>query len=93
MRILEREEGLTYVDDSNDEDLPGGSATSGPRRLWDRRGRRCRELCNAIGIIFSIIVALALLGAGYLLISTFIGILLGLPFMIFGAFLLARALY
>ena len=57
--------------------------------LW----RITTALCNAIGIIFSIIVALALLGAGYLLISTFIGIILGLPLMIFGAFLLTRALY
>ena len=57
--------------------------------LW----RVVTALCKALGIIFSLIVALALLGAGYLLISTFIGILLGLPLMIFGAFLLARALY
>ncbi len=57
--------------------------------LW----RIVTALCGALGIIFSIIVALALLGAGYLLISTFIGIILGLPIMIFGAFLLARALY
>ena len=57
--------------------------------LW----RLATITCNAIGIVFSIIVALALLGAGYLLISTFIGIVLGIPLMIFGAFLLARALY
>ena len=57
--------------------------------LW----RLATITCNAIGIVFSIIVALALLGAGYLLISTFIGIILGVPLLIFGAFLLARALY
>ena len=57
--------------------------------LW----RMVTALCKALGIVFSIIVALALLGAGYLLISTFIGIVLGIPLMIFGAFLLARALY
>ncbi|MCH8204948.1 MAG: hypothetical protein IID09_07265 [Candidatus Hydrogenedentes bacterium] len=57
--------------------------------LW----RLATITCNAIGIVFSIIVALALLGAGYLLISTFIGIILGLPLILFGAFLLARALY
>ena len=57
--------------------------------LW----RTVTALCKALGIVFSIIVALALLGAGYLLISTFIGIVLGIPLMIFGAFLLARALY
>ncbi len=57
--------------------------------LW----RMVTALCNALGIIFSIILAIALLGAGYLLVSTFIGIILGLPLMIFGAFLLARALY
>jgi len=57
--------------------------------LW----RMVTALCKALGIVFSIIVSLALLGAGYLLISTFIGIVLGIPLMIFGAFLLARALY
>ena len=57
--------------------------------LW----RMVTALCKALGIVFSIIVALALLGAGYLLISTFVGIVLGIPLMIFGAFLLARALY
>ena len=57
--------------------------------LW----RMVTALCKALGIVFSIIVALALLGAGYLLVSTFIGIVLGIPLMIFGAFLLARALY
>ncbi len=57
--------------------------------LW----RIVTALCKAIGIIFSILIALALLGAGYLLISTFIGIILGVPLMIFGAFLFARALY
>ncbi len=57
--------------------------------LW----RMVTTLCNALGIIFSIILAIALLGAGYLLISTFIGIILGIPLMILGAFLLARALY
>ena len=57
--------------------------------LW----RLATVTCNAIGIIFSIIVALALLGAGYLLISTFIGVIFGIPLMIVGAFLLARALY
>ena len=57
--------------------------------LW----RLATVTCNAIGIIFSIIVALALLGAGYLLISTFIGVVFGIPLMIVGAFLLARALY
>jgi len=57
--------------------------------LW----RMVTALCKALGIVFSIIVAVALLGAGYLLISTFIGVILGLPLMIFGAFLLARALY
>jgi len=57
--------------------------------LW----RTVTVLSNALGIIFSIIVGLALLGVGYLLISTFIGIIFGLPLMIFGAFLLARALY
>jgi len=57
--------------------------------LW----RMVTALCNALGIIFSIILAVALLGAGYLLISTFIGIIFGIPLMICGAFLLARALY
>lgn len=57
--------------------------------LW----RLATVTCNAIGIIFTIILALALLGAGYLLISTLIGIILGVPLLIFGAFLLARALY
>ncbi len=57
--------------------------------LW----RMVTALCKALGIVFSIIVSLALLGAGYLLVSTFIGIVLGIPLMIFGAFLLARALY
>ena len=57
--------------------------------LW----RLATVTCNAIGIIFCIIVALALLGAGYVLISTFIGAIIGIPLMIFGTLLLARALY
>ena len=59
------------------------------RALW----RLSTAVCNAVGIVFTIIVSLALLGAGYLLISTFIGVIIGFPLMIFGAFLLARALY
>ena len=57
--------------------------------LW----RLATIACNALGIVFSIILAVALIGAGYLLISTFIGIVLGLPLMVIGAFFLARALY
>ena len=57
--------------------------------LW----RLATVACNALGIIFTILLAVALLGAGYLLISSFIGIIFGLPLMVIGAFLLARALY
>ena len=50
--------------------------------LW----RMVTALFNALGIIFSIILAIALSGAGYLLIPTFLVISVVLPLLIFCAF-------
>ena len=49
--------------------------------------------CNTIGILLSLILAIALMGTGYILATTIIGIIIGVPLMVFGLFLLARALY
>lgn len=49
--------------------------------------------CNAIGILLCLMLGTGMLVAGYLLTSTFIGAVLGLPLMVIGAFLVLRALY
>ena len=59
------------------------------RLMW----RVATATSNALGIVFTLILAVALIGAGYVLISSFFGIFFGIPLMIIGAFLLARALY
>jgi len=40
-----------------------------------------------------LVLGVALMGAGYILTSTIIGAILGIPLMIIGFFLLLRALY
>lgn len=50
-------------------------------------------VCTALGIFLTLLLALALIVVGYLLISSIIGFLFGLPLLILGIFLLARALY
>ena len=49
--------------------------------------------CNAIGILLCLMLGTGMLFAGYLLVSTFIGAIFGLPMMVIGAFLILRALY
>lgn len=49
--------------------------------------------CNAIGILLALFLGSALMVGGYVLTSTIIGALLGLPMMFFGFFLVVRALY
>lgn len=49
--------------------------------------------CTAIGILLTLLLGSALLFTGYLLVTTFIGAILGLPMMVIGAFLIVRALY
>ncbi|MFP6581155.1 MAG: hypothetical protein VCD00_01220 [Candidatus Hydrogenedentota bacterium] len=49
--------------------------------------------CNAIGILLSLLLGSALMFAGYILVTTFIGAIIGLPMMVIGAFLILRALY
>ena len=59
------------------------------RMTW----RCATAVCNAIGILMSLLLAALLLTVGYFLLSTLIGAILGLPIFIFGVFLLLRALY
>ena len=49
--------------------------------------------CNAIGIIMCLLLGSALLVVGYFFFATFIGAIVGIPMMVFGAFLIARAIY
>ena len=57
--------------------------------LW----RLVTAAANALGIVLSLVVALVMIGVGLFLSSTFVGIIFGLPILILGIFLLARALY
>ena len=57
--------------------------------LW----RLVTATANALGIVLSLVVALVMIGIGLFLSSTFVGIIFGLPILILGIFLLARALY
>ncbi|PCJ51497.1 MAG: hypothetical protein COA73_17295 [Candidatus Hydrogenedentota bacterium] len=50
-------------------------------------------VCKSIGIMLCLVLGVALMGAGYILTSTIIGAILGIPLMIIGFFLLLRALY
>lgn len=48
---------------------------------------------RSTGIVFTLIVGVVLLAAGFWLSSTLIGMLLGVPMMVAGVFLALRALY
>jgi hypothetical protein len=51
------------------------------------------RVSNRIGIIGSLALGAALMFLGFMLISTLVGILLGVPVFVVGAFLFARGLY
>jgi len=51
------------------------------------------RISNRIGIIGSLTLGIALMLLGYVLISTIIGIVLGLPLLVVGLFFFARGLY
>lgn len=59
------------------------------RMLW----RIATSVCNAIGIVMTLVFALAMLGVGYLFCTTVVGVVVGLPLMLIGFILLLRALY
>lgn len=48
---------------------------------------------KSTGIVFTLIVGAALLAAGFFLSSTLLGLFLGVPMIVMGAFLVLRALY
>ena len=48
---------------------------------------------RSAGILFTLLIGAALLGVGFFLCSTFIGMIVGIPMMIAGGFLALRALY
>jgi hypothetical protein len=50
-------------------------------------------VCNAIGILMSLLLGALLVTLGYFLMSTIIGAVIGLPLFVIGVFLLLRALY
>lgn len=88
---------MSHVAHTNDRMLPGkfiGLMMNlffiwPVKLLW-----KCATMtCNAIGILLCLILGSAMLFAGYLLVSTFIGAIFGLPMMVIGAFLILRALY
>jgi hypothetical protein len=49
--------------------------------------------CNAIGIMMCLLLGSALLVGGYFLTATVIGAIIGIPMLVFGLFLVARAIY
>lgn len=49
--------------------------------------------CNAIGILMCLLLGSALLVAGYFLVATFFGAILGIPMMVFGLFFVLRGIY
>jgi hypothetical protein len=51
------------------------------------------KTANALGIIISLLLGAAFMGAGYILTSTIIGAFIGIPMFIVGFFLFLRALY
>ena len=48
---------------------------------------------NRMGILFGLVFGLGLILLGWVLCSTFIGIVIGLPIAFCGLFILLRALY
>lgn len=48
---------------------------------------------KSTGIIFTLILGSGLLVGGFILSSTLLGLILGVPMMVAGAFLVLRALY
>ena len=50
-------------------------------------------VCNAIGILMSLLLGALFVTVGYFLMSSIIGAVVGLPMFIVGVFLLLRALY
>jgi len=82
------------------------AAVPKPRRPWSGRALRYVALSpfrtgwwmaskveRTTGIVFTLIVGVVLLAGGFWLSSTLIGVLLGVPMMVAGAFLALRALY
>ena len=55
--------------------------------------RLVTALCNAIGILMSLLLGALLVTLGYFLMSSIIGAFIGLPLFVIGLFLLLRALY
>jgi hypothetical protein len=77
-----------------------------PKRTWGGRALRfvvfaplrsgwwmASRMERSTGIVFTLIVGVVLLVAGFWLSSTFIGMLLGVPMMVAGGFMALRALY
>lgn len=75
------------------------SATATKRRtpilLWPVIGlwRMTTFVSNRIGILMTLIVGVLLMLAGYVLISTIIGAIIGIPLFVMGLFFTARGLY
>jgi hypothetical protein len=57
--------------------------------LW----KMVTKTANALGIIISLLLGAAFMGAGYILTGTIIGAFIGIPMFIVGFFLFLRALY
>lgn len=75
------------------------SATATKRRtpilLWPVIGlwRMTTFVSNRIGILMTLIVGVLLMLAGYVLISTIIGAIIGIPLFVMGLFFTVRGLY
>jgi len=57
--------------------------------LW----KMVTKTATALGIIISLLLGAAFMGAGYILTGTIIGAFIGIPMFIVGLFLFVRALY
>lgn len=77
-----------------------------PKRAWSGRALRyvvfapfrtgwwmASKVEQSTGIVFTLVVGAILLVCGFWLSSTLIGMLIGVPMMVAGAFLALRALY
>ena len=75
------------------------SATATKRRtpilLWPIIGlwRMTTFVSNRIGIVMTLIIGVLLMLAGYVLISTIIGAIIGIPLFIMGLLFTVRGLY